>query len=137
MKKGVFKNSQNSQKNTCARVFFLIRLQPQACNFIKKETLVQVFSGRFCEIVKNTFFTKHLWTTASGCSRIIFHGYFCVYYLQRCQKLGCLFNVPQIFISGQQQIITVIGFVSNTSSALLPYRQVLAFSQIPCTKDII
>ena len=36
---------QNSQKNTCAR----------ACNFIKIETLVQVFSCEFCEISKNTF----------------------------------------------------------------------------------
>ena len=28
---------------------------PQACNFIKKETLRQVFSFEFCEISKNTF----------------------------------------------------------------------------------
>ena len=38
---------------------------PQVCNFIKKETLAQVFSGEFCEIFKNTFFTEHLWRTAS------------------------------------------------------------------------
>ena len=46
------------------RVSFLIKLQ--ACNFIKKETLAQVFSCEFCEISKNTFFTEHLWTTASA-----------------------------------------------------------------------
>ena len=34
-------------------------------NFIKKETLEQVFSCEFCEISKNTVFTEHLWTTAS------------------------------------------------------------------------
>ena len=28
---------------------------PQACNFIKKETLAQVFSWEFCKISKNTF----------------------------------------------------------------------------------
>ena len=28
-------------------------------------TLAQVFSCEFCEISKNTFFTEHLWTTAS------------------------------------------------------------------------
>ena len=28
---------------------------PQACNFIRKETLAQVFSCEFCEIPKNTF----------------------------------------------------------------------------------
>ena len=28
------------------------------CNFIKKETLAQVSSCEFCEIFKNTFFSK-------------------------------------------------------------------------------
>ena len=37
----------------------------QVCNFIKKETLAQVFSSGFCKISKNTFFTEHLWATAS------------------------------------------------------------------------
>ena len=32
---------------------------------LKKETLAQMFSCEFCEISKNTFFTEHLWTTAS------------------------------------------------------------------------
>ena len=36
-----------------------------ACNFIKKESLAQVFSCEFCEISKKTFFTEHLWATAS------------------------------------------------------------------------
>ena len=51
----------------------------KACNFIKKETLAQMFSYEFCEISKNTFFTEHLWTTASkgyrrktaACSKIV------------------------------------------------------------------
>ena len=30
-----------------------------------KETLVQVFSCKFCEILKNTFFTEQLQTTNS------------------------------------------------------------------------
>ena len=30
-----------------------------------KNTLAQVFSDEFCEIYKNTFFTEHVWTTAS------------------------------------------------------------------------
>ena len=49
--------SQNSRKNTCARVSFLIKLS-QACNFIKKETLAQVFFCEFCEISENTFSYK-------------------------------------------------------------------------------
>ena len=34
---------------------FLIKLQAEACDFIKKETLAQVFSCVFCEISNNTF----------------------------------------------------------------------------------
>ena len=40
-------------------------LMAEACNFIEEETLAQVFSCEFCEISKNTFFTEHVWTTAS------------------------------------------------------------------------
>ena len=47
---------RNSQENACASVFFEIKLQAQACNFIKKETLAQIFSCKFYEISKNTFF---------------------------------------------------------------------------------
>ena len=39
--------------------------RPQACNFVKKQTLAEVFSCEFCEISKNTFFTEHLCATAS------------------------------------------------------------------------
>ena len=38
----------------------------QAYNFIKKETLAQVFSCEFFEISKNNFFTEHLQATASA-----------------------------------------------------------------------
>ena len=51
---------QISQENTCARVSFLIKLLPEACNFIKNETLAQVFSCEFCVISNNTFFIEHL-----------------------------------------------------------------------------
>ena len=37
---------------------------------MKKETLAQVFFCEFCEISKNTSFTEHLWTTASGVFRV-------------------------------------------------------------------
>ena len=46
-KKVFLKILQNSQENTGARVFFLIKLQASACNFIKKEILAQVFSCEF------------------------------------------------------------------------------------------
>ena len=44
-----------------------LSLQASVCNFIKKETLAQIFSYEFCEISKNTYFTEHLWATASSC----------------------------------------------------------------------
>ena len=40
------------------------RLQVSACKFAKRGTLGQVFSYKFCEIFKNTFFTGHLRATA-------------------------------------------------------------------------
>ena len=52
--------SQNSRENTCGR-----GIAPQACKFIKKETLAQVFSCEFYEISKTTFFPEHLCATAS------------------------------------------------------------------------
>ena len=57
--------SQNSQENTCLWVYFLIKLEPLACNFIKKEALAQVFPCEFCEISKNTFFNKTALVAAS------------------------------------------------------------------------
>ena len=61
--------SQIPQENTCARASFLIKLQSsgsQAWNFIKIETLAQVFSCEICEVSKNTFLAEHEWATASG-----------------------------------------------------------------------
>ena len=43
---------RNSREKTRARAPSLIKLQAQACNFIKKETLAQIFSSEFCETSK-------------------------------------------------------------------------------------
>ena len=59
-KKVFTETSQNPQENTCKRVSLLMKLQAEACNFIKKETLAQVFSCELCEISKNTFLTENL-----------------------------------------------------------------------------
>ena len=45
--------------------YYIIILLLLYYNFIKKETLAQVFSFEFCEIFKNIFFTEHLWVTTS------------------------------------------------------------------------
>ena len=65
------KISQNSQENNRARVSFLITLQASPYNFIKKETLVQLFSCEFYELFKNTFITEHLRATASASLEVI------------------------------------------------------------------
>ena len=66
VKKLLLEISENSQKNICAIIAFLTKLQAWnfikketlAWNFIKKETLAQVFSCEFCKISKNTFFYR-------------------------------------------------------------------------------
>ena len=50
VKKVFLEISQNSQENTPARVS-----ETSACNFIKKETMTQVFPCEICEISMNTF----------------------------------------------------------------------------------
>ena len=66
VKKGVFRNfAKFTGKHLCQNLFFNKVAGGGACNFIKQETLAQVFSYEFCEISKNTFFTEHAWVTAS------------------------------------------------------------------------
>ena len=55
--KDVLKNfAKFTGKHTYAKVSLLTKLLAQACTFIKKETLAQVFSSEFCEFFTNTFF---------------------------------------------------------------------------------
>ena len=64
VRKGVLRNfAKFTGKHLCQSFFFnkVAGLKPN----IKKETLAQVFSGEFCEISKNIFFTEHLFATAS------------------------------------------------------------------------
>ena len=56
VRKGVLRNFiKFTGKHMCERVSFLIKLQPSVCNFIKRETLAQVFFCEFCKISKNAF----------------------------------------------------------------------------------
>ena len=59
--KAVLRNfTKSTGKHLRQRLFFnkVAGLRPQACKFIKKETLALVFSCVFCEISKNTFFQR-------------------------------------------------------------------------------
>ena len=55
MKKVFLKILQNSQENTRVRDSFLIN------DFIKKESLAQVFSCEFAKFLRTPFFTEHLY----------------------------------------------------------------------------
>ena len=67
-KKGVLKNYENLTGKRQCWSFFLSKVgdcRPGTCNFIEKETPTQVFSCELGEVLKNTFFSEHLRTTAS------------------------------------------------------------------------
>ena len=49
-------------KHMCGYLFSAIT----GLQFLEKETPTQLFSSEFCEIFKNTLFTEHFRTTASG-----------------------------------------------------------------------
>ena len=58
-------------KENIGSIIFLWFIYRNGCiknfisNFIKKETLAQLFSCEICVIFKNTIFTGHVWATAS------------------------------------------------------------------------
>ena len=60
VKKGVLKNFAKFTGKHLCQSLFLNKVAGDACNFIKKEILAQVFSCEFSEIYKNTFLTEHL-----------------------------------------------------------------------------
>ena len=68
----------------------------QACNFIKKKTLAQVFPCEFCETSKSTFFTEHLWATASDSpqSKILIR-YFLEPVVRRCSTRWMFLEISQ------------------------------------------
>ena len=56
VRKGVLGNfAKFTGKHLYQSLFFLIKLQTEAGNFIRRETLAQAISCEFCEFFKNTF----------------------------------------------------------------------------------
>ena len=70
VRKGVLRKFAKFTGKHLGQSLFFNKVQAEACNFIKKETLAQVFSCEFWETSKNTFFKEHLWTTTAVSSRI-------------------------------------------------------------------
>ena len=70
-KKGSLRNfAKFTGKHLCQGL--LIKFQASACNFIKKETVAQVFCCEFYETSKNTFCYRTSLVAASGFLRGIF-----------------------------------------------------------------
>ena len=63
------KHFEKFTKKHCVRVSVFIK-NSLCHNFIKIETLAQVFHCEFCKIFKNTFFTEHLRATTSSASAL-------------------------------------------------------------------
>ena len=87
--KGVLRNFAKFIGKHLYQSLFSNKVAGAACNFIKKETLAQVFSCEFCEISKNTFFYRTPLVTASdwmGKNR------------EHCREMGSL-SCSKIFIN--------------------------------------
>ena len=98
-------NSRLLQTN-CLSVFdHFIR----ACNFIKKETLAQVFSCEFCEISKNTFSYRTPLVTASANSLLWWSKWnnwqWCFFKLvetfEQRLKASCFISISDVGISSK------------------------------------
>ena len=70
------------------------RLWPGACNFIKKETLAQMFSCEFCEISKNTFSYRTPPVAPSVFTHECIVKSFQIKYFE--EKQSAFFSFPQI-----------------------------------------
>ena len=64
--KGVLRTFANFTGKHLRQTVFFNKVAGNACNFIQKETLAQVFSCEVCEISKNTFFYRTTLVVASA-----------------------------------------------------------------------
>ena len=103
---------QNWQENICARNYFLIKFYALACNSIKKEIPVQVFSCEFCEISNNIFFTEHLQATAS---QLVFlkHFYLLIFNLLHSRIVLTLAKVKACFYYNNKETSKIVNFINS------------------------
>ena len=67
-------------KQLCQSLFF--NKVAGACNFIKKETLAQLFSCEFCDIFENAFFYRTTLVVASANIKTRFQNHINQYFLK-------------------------------------------------------
>ena len=120
LKKMLLKIYQISQENT--QSLFFNRVQAQASNFIKKQTLAQVFSCESGKIFKNTFFIEDLrWPNIHDLLRVNEPSYFLLtiyanlifrsytFYLAKARDLilcnsSDFIKLLQVYFGGVQQV---------------------------------
>ena len=74
LRKALPRNLAKSHSKTSVQgSLFLTKSQAWGLQLYQKETLALVFSCEICEISKNTFFTKHVWPTASKITSLFFN----------------------------------------------------------------
>ena len=78
---------------------------PEACNLIKKETLAQVFSCKFCEISKNTFSYRTPPAAASVLMLIIITNIITLYYYLGFLSLKEMYQGMQYFLTELLQLL--------------------------------
>ena len=72
-KKSVLRNFiKFIEKHLCQRLFCSEVTGLRPATLLKKETLAQLFSCKFCKIFKNTFFTEHLRQLLLYLEKIVF-----------------------------------------------------------------
>ena len=82
--------------NKFYKILFLIKLQASSLQFYLKRDLGTGFSCQLFEISKNTFFTEHIWTTASNTVKPLISGQLQALknlsVIERCPLLGSNFK---------------------------------------------
>ena len=80
--------SQNSQEDTYAGVFFLIKLPAsKPATLFKKRLWHRCFPVNFVKFLRTAFLTEKVWTTATKNYSLFYHFTFCIYHL------GYLFQI--------------------------------------------
>ena len=123
-KKDAFKNfAKFTGKQLCQSIVLkTLQASVSACNFIKKETLAQVFSCEFCEIFKSTFFIEHLrWLLLNNV--VWTDNVLLVFFLELFHLVYLLHKVPVMFspclhsqgkIQFNPQKIAIKGFSTDS-----------------------
>ena len=120
-KNGVLRNfAKFTRKHLCQR-HVLIKLQVEVCNFIKKETLAQVFSCEFCQISKNTFFRRLPPMSASELLKKCYFKLFQIlqieYVIYKKNIKKCIANALNIsFVSSAVILLTTIEYGTSSST---------------------